>query len=115
MRRLPWLTAAVATTLLMLVVLVPPAMAKPSKVCSNSGGPNAAAPKNPNCYPVSAPNGQYEFRPCKDGTAPPCAAGKDFSGPLNTVIPTGAVFLALGAMVLGYLGWHRRQTLRLNT
>ena len=115
MRRLPWLTAAVGTTLLILVVLVPPAMAKPDKVCSNSGGPNASAPKNPNCYPVSAPNGQYEFRPCKDGTAPPCAANKNFDSPLRTVIPAGAMVLALGGLVLGYLGWHRRQTLRLNT
>lgn len=118
MRRLPWLTTALATAVLLLVVLVPAAMAKPGnnpnanggKVCSN-------APNNPHCYPVAQPGGgsTLEFRPCKDGTAPPCAAGKDFTAPLSAAIPTGAAFLALGAMVLGYLGWHRRQTFRLNT
>ena len=118
MRRLPWLTTALGTAALLLVVLVPAAMAKPAsppegqhggKVCSN-------APSNPHCYPVAQPGGgtTSEFHPCKDNTPPPCAAGKDFSAPLRTAIPTGGAFLAVGALVLGYLGWHRRQALRLN-
>lgn len=122
MRRHPWLTVAIASTLLLLVFLVPAAMAKGgpgNKPCENSGGPNGVAggnaPKNPNCYPVTTQGGvQYEFRPCKDGTAPPCAANKNFDEPLGAAIPTGIAVLGLGGLVLGYLARQRRLTLRLN-
>ena len=123
MRRHPVLTTALATAVLLLVFLVPAAWAQGpgNKPCENSGGPNGVAggnaPKNPNCYPVAAPGGgtQYNFTPCKDGTAPPCAKNKSYSEPFGTAIPTGVAFASLGALVLGYLGWQRRQTLRLNT
>ena len=111
MRRHPVVTTALATAVLLLVFLVPAAMATPG-----NGNPCHNGAKNPNCYPISSGGTTtYDFRPCPDGSGPPCAKGKSSIEPLGAAIPTGVAFLGLGAVVLGYLGWQRRQTLRLNT
>lgn len=128
MKKHPRLITALGITAMLLVLAVPPALA---------GGPNPN-PNHPNngvpgncghgacittitstvtltTYPLSTTVITTTARTClpNGSTAPPCGRNKSATLGGGSGISVGSVLAVLGALFLGYLGVHRRRTLKL--